>query len=57
MRTRGRSDHGTEQALDKIAPILRDPEYGVGMLEDIAQIVGETGRDVEGDGTQTWDRH
>lgn len=47
---------GNEQALDEIAHSLCDPEWGVGMLEDITQIVSETGRDVEGDGTPTWDR-
>lgn len=46
------------KALDAIARILRDPEWGVGMLEDIADLVRETGRDVEGDHvTPTWDRH
>jgi hypothetical protein len=44
-------------ALDAIAHILRDPEWGVGMLEDIVEIVARTGRDIEGDGTSTWDRH
>ena len=43
--------------LDQIADILRDPEWGVGMLEDIAAIVDETGRDTEGDGRSTWHRH
>ncbi len=43
--------------LDSIADMLRDPEWGSGMLEDIAQIVQNTGRDTEGDGTPTWDRH
>lgn len=45
------------QALDDIAEMLCDPDWGVGMLEDIAQIVAATGRDVEGDGESTWDRH
>lgn len=42
-------------ALDKINLILSDPEWGVGMLEDICAIVLATGRkEVEG---ATWDRH
>jgi hypothetical protein len=45
------------RALDAIAEILRDPDWAAGMLEDIAAIVGDTGRDVGGDGTPTWDRH
>jgi hypothetical protein len=44
-------------ALDHIATILRDPEWGLGMLEDIADLVTETGRDVAGNGESTWDRH
>lgn len=44
-------------ALDRIAYMLRDPDWGVGMLEDIAELVVATGRDVEGDGEPTWDRH
>jgi hypothetical protein len=46
-------------ALDAIQHMLRDPEWGVGMLEDIADLVRATGRDVEnlpGD-VPTWDRH
>jgi hypothetical protein len=31
-------------ALDAIAHMLRDPEWGVGMLEDIAELVADTGR-------------
>lgn len=47
------------RALDAIALILRDPDWGVGMLEDIALILRRTGRSVEnlpGD-VPTWDRH
>ena len=46
-------------ALDQIAEMLRDPEWGVGMLEDIALIVSNTGR-IKGnypDDRPTWDRH
>lgn len=52
--SRSRTD---EHALDAIAQILRDPDWGVGMLEDISAIVAGTGRDVTGDGEPTWDRH
>lgn len=46
------------EALDAIARMLQDPEWGSGMLEDVAEITAATGRDVEGDGeTDTWDRH
>lgn len=46
------------QALDAIAHMLRHPEWAVGMLEDIAELVAETGRDLAGDHeTPTWDRH
>ena len=46
-------------ALDRIQQILRDPEWGVGMLEDIAALVKVTGRSVEDypDGRPTWERH
>ena len=44
-------------ALDAIADMLRDPDWGVGMLEDIGDIVRASGRDIEGDGRPTWDRH
>ena len=46
-----------EEALDQIAQWLRDPEWGVGMLEDIALTVEQTGRDCEGDESSTWERH
>jgi len=36
-----------KNALDRIAEMLRDPDWGVGMLEDIADIVRETGREIE----------
>jgi hypothetical protein len=45
------------RALDAIAHLLRDPEWSAGMLEDIAEIVVATGRDIEGDGAPTWERH
>lgn len=46
-------------ALNRIQEILRDPDWGVGMLEDIAEIVGTTGRVCEDypDGRSTWLRH
>lgn len=51
-------EYGNERdALDEVARILRDPDWGVGMLEDISQLVAFTGRDVDGDGSKTWDRH
>jgi hypothetical protein len=34
-------------ALNAIQKILRDPEWAVGMLEDIGEIVRKTGRKVE----------
>lgn len=45
-------------ALDEIALMLRDPDWGPGMLEDIAELVTATGRDLSNpDETPTWDRH
>ena len=46
-------------ALDVIAEWLRDPEWGVGMLEDIAEAVVATGRDIQNypDERPTWGRH
>jgi hypothetical protein len=46
-------------ALSAIQYMLRDPDWGVGMLEDIAEIVGSTGRTVENypDDRPTWNRH
>jgi hypothetical protein len=35
-------------ALDAIAEMLRDPEWSVGMLEDIADISIGTGRSIQG---------
>ena len=42
-----------------IAEWLRDPEWGVGMLEDIAEAVVATGRDIQNypDERPTWGRH
>jgi len=50
---------GDRAAIDEVAEMLRDPEWGVGMLEDIADIVRRTGRSVENypDNRPTWDRH
>lgn len=46
-------------AMDAIAEMLRDPEWGVGMLEDIDGIVRRTGRSTDNypDERQTWERH
>jgi hypothetical protein len=46
-------------ALDVIAEMLRDPSWGAGMLEDIADLVRGTGRSVENypDNRATWGRH
>jgi hypothetical protein len=46
-------------ALEGIQEMLRDPEWGVGMLEDIAELVQATGRTTEDydDGRSTWPRH
>lgn len=47
------------KTLDAIAEMLRDPDWGVGMLEDIADLVRGSGRTVENypDDRPTWDRH
>lgn len=45
-------------AVDLIADMLLDPDWGVGMLEDIEIIVAATGRDRGNPfGVPTWDRH
>jgi hypothetical protein len=46
-------------ALDRIQEMLRDPQWGVGMLEDIAEIVTGTGRTTKNypDERPTWGRH
>jgi hypothetical protein len=46
-------------ALDLIQEWLRDPEWGVGMLEDIAETVVRTGRSTASypDDRPTWGRH
>jgi hypothetical protein len=46
-------------ALNLIQEWLRDPEWGVGMLEDIACVVKQTGRTTENypDDRPTWNRH
>ena len=55
-----------DAALDLIAHWLRDPEWGVGMLEDVAEVVAATGRDIAhqpdpedptSPGLATWPRH
>ncbi|SRR6266851_433586 len=54
-----------QRALNAIAWILTDPEWGAGMLEDIAALVRGTGRPVEDipgpddpdEFLATWDRH
>jgi hypothetical protein len=55
-----------DAALDLIAHWLRDPDWGVGMLEDIAAVVATTGRelasitdpdDPTSPGRSTWPRH
>jgi hypothetical protein len=47
------------KGLDEIAEMLRDPEWGVGMLEDIRDLVNRTGRTCENydDDRSTWGRH
>jgi hypothetical protein len=35
------------KALNEIAEMLRDPRWGLGMLEDIAEILARTGRSVK----------
>ena len=49
------ASHVDTPALDRINAILSDPEWGVGMLEDICAIVRGTGRD-EVAGAR-WERH
>lgn len=53
------SAHVDGFALDEIAEILRDPSWGAGMLEDIADIVNDTGRTTDNypDNRPAWDRH
>ena len=54
------------ETLDQIQWMLRDPEWGVGMLEDIADLLRRNGRSVENlpdpadphaEGLATWARH
>lgn len=54
-----RSELGDTAAIEVIAEWLRDPEWGAGMLEDIADTIRRTGRSVEDypDGRATWPRH
>lgn len=57
------NENDDRRALDRIQYMLRDPEWGVGMLEDIAGILVESGRemgdilDEDGDPISTWGRH
>jgi hypothetical protein len=46
-------------ALNEIQEMLRDPQWGSGMLEDIAEIVNGTGRSTKNypDDRSTWGRH
>ncbi|SOD72868.1 hypothetical protein SAMN05892883_2191 [Jatrophihabitans sp. GAS493] len=44
-------------AIDRIAHWLCDPEWGLGMLEDIADVITSTGRDLTGAHEPTWARH
>jgi hypothetical protein len=46
-------------ALDRIAEMLRDPFWSAGMLEDIADLIRQTGRATDNypDHRPTWDRH
>lgn len=56
----GLLDRASDDAvtLDAIAHILRDPEWGVGMLEDIAALVGDAGRSLDNPRDEpTWMRH
>ena len=48
-----------QNAIDRIQEMLRDPDWGVGMLEDIADLIRRTGREVENypDDRSTWERH
>lgn len=54
------------ETLDQIQWMLRDPEWGVGMLEDIADLLRRNGRSVDSlpdpedphaEGLATWARH
>jgi hypothetical protein len=47
------------EALDRIQHMLRDPDWSVGMLEDISDLVQQTGRSTENlpDDEPTWLRH
>jgi hypothetical protein len=56
-RLYGAQSRSNAAALDRIATMLQDPEWGSGMLEDIAEEVQRTGRSLDGDGDPTWDRH
>lgn len=50
-------------ALDSIARMLQHPDWGVGMLEDIDEIITSTGRSTatrygaDGEAIGTWGRH
>jgi hypothetical protein len=47
-----------DEALFAIAEMLMDPDWGVGMLEDIAEIVTRAGYSIDNpDEISTWSRH
>lgn len=54
-----RADDADAKALDEIQEMLRDPRWGVGMLEDIRDIIERTGRSCKNysDDRPTWGRH
>lgn len=56
-RYTGSGSLSDSQAVERIAHWLRDPNWGAGMLEDIAAAITDTGRDLNGDGNPTWGRH
>lgn len=44
-------------ALDRIAEVLRDPDWAPGMLEDIAELITHTGRSIGNQPDVRWTRH
>lgn len=47
-----------EAVLDRIAQLLRAPEWpGASGMEDIAELVALTGRDLSDDPDMVWHRH
>jgi Synaptobrevin/VAMP-like protein len=54
---RNRRDRSDSDALDQLAWLLSAPEWpGASGMEDVAEIVGATGRDLNQSGA-TWQRH